>query len=92
MKSDSMRLSCLAAAMVAAGLVLCPMAMAQDKEPTPPKNAMKLSEIIAKVEQRDNFHYIDDIEWDDGGYDVTYYTNDKAKVEIKFDPVSGQPR
>ena len=92
MKFDRMRLSGLAALIFMAGLVSSPIAMAQDKELVPPKNAMKLSEIIAKVEQRNNFHYIDDIDWDDGGYEVTYYTNDKAKVEIKFDPVSGEPK
>jgi hypothetical protein len=92
MKFDRMRLPGLAAVMVMAGIVSSPIAMAQDKQLVPPQNAMKLSEIIAKVEQRSNFHYIDDIDWDDGGYEVTYYTNDKAKVEIKFDPVSGEPK
>ena len=58
----------------------------------PPDNAMKLSEIISQVEGRDGFRYIDEIEWDrDGYYDVVYYTTDKAKVEMKFNPVTGQP-
>jgi hypothetical protein len=65
---------------------------AQDKSPLPPTNAMKLSEIVAKVEQRDGFRYVDEIEWDDGSYSVTYFTADKAKVEIKFDPVTGEPK
>lgn len=80
----------LAAAFVAgAGLV---PAYAQDNDRSPPQNAMKLSEIIAKVEQRDGFRYIDEIEWDRGLYEVTYYTTDKAKVEIRFDPVTGEPK
>ncbi|AMS40195.1 MULTISPECIES: PepSY domain-containing protein [Aminobacter] len=69
-------------------------AQAQTKEPAvPPQNSLKLSEIIAKIEQRDQFHYISEIDWEsEGYYDVTYYTSDKAKVEIKVDPVSGEPR
>jgi hypothetical protein len=59
----------------------------------PPQNSKKLSQLIASVEQRDKFQYVKDIEWDDEGYyEVTYYTTDKAKVEIKLDPVSGQPK
>jgi hypothetical protein len=61
--------------------------------PVPPPNAMKLSELIAKVEKRDKFQYISDVEWSQSGYyEVTYYTNDKAKVQINLDPVSGQPK
>jgi Peptidase propeptide and YPEB domain len=61
--------------------------------PIPPEKSLKLSEIIAKIERRDQFRYVDEIEWDeDGVYDVIYYTSDKAKVEIKIDPVSGEPR
>jgi hypothetical protein len=54
---------------------------------------MKLSEIIASVERRDKFQYIKEVEWEqEGYYEVTYYTTDKAKVEIKLDPVTGQPK
>jgi len=67
-------------------------AYAQDLDRAPPADSKKLSEIVAKVEQRDGFRYIDDIEWDDGAYEVTYYTTDKAKVEIRFDPVTGDPK
>lgn len=73
-------------------LFLAGAAYAQDTDRAPPADAKKLSEIVAKVEQRDGFRYIDDIEWDDGAYEVTYYTTDKAKVEIKFDPVTGEPK
>ena len=49
----------------------------------PQPNAKKLSELIAKVEGRDKFQYISEIEWSQGGYyDVYYYTTDKAKVEL----------
>lgn len=67
-------------------------ALAQQADRGPPENGKKLSEIIAKVEQRQDFRYIDEIDWDDGAYEVTYYTTDKAKVEIRYDPVSGNPK
>lgn len=67
-------------------------ALAQQADRGPPENAKKLSEIIAKVEQRQDFRYIDEVDWDDGAYEVTYYTTDKAKVEIRYDAVSGNPK
>jgi len=66
---------------------------AQAQQPLPPENALKLSEIVAKIEQRNDFRYVSEIEWNrEGYYDITYFTGDKAKVEIKIDAVSGQPR
>ncbi|TJW96106.1 MAG: PepSY domain-containing protein [Mesorhizobium sp.] len=58
----------------------------------PPQNAKKLSQIIAKVEQRDDFRYVDEVAWDSGAYTVIYYTTDKAKVEINYDPVTAEPK
>lgn len=70
------------------------VALAQDRpSPLPPENARKLSEILATIEQRNDFRYVSDVEWDDDGYyDITYFTGDKAKVEIKIDAVTGKPR
>ncbi|QPC85861.1 PepSY domain-containing protein [Mesorhizobium sp. NBSH29] len=69
-------------------------AAAQTKPPVvPAQNAIKLSEIITRIEMRAQFHYIEAIDWDRGGfYEITYYTTDKAKVEIKIDPVTGEAR
>ncbi|MET3580583.1 putative alpha/beta hydrolase family protein [Mesorhizobium robiniae] len=67
-------------------------ALAADESPLPPQNARKLSEIIAKVEQRNDFRYVDEVDWDSGAYTVTYYTTDKAKVEITYDPVTAEPK
>jgi Peptidase propeptide and YPEB domain len=80
--------------LVCAVLLFASPAWAQTAPPPiPSENALKLSEIIAKIEQRDQFRYIDEIDWaDEGYYDVIYYTSDKAKVEIKIDAVTGQPR
>ncbi|WP_315919143.1 PepSY domain-containing protein [Mesorhizobium sp. SP-1A] len=82
----------IAAAALLASACLCGSAYAQTKDRTPPPNSKKLSEIIAKVEQRPDFRYVSDAEWSDGGYDVTYYTTDNAKVEMKFDPVTGETK
>ncbi|MDX8524837.1 PepSY domain-containing protein [Mesorhizobium sp. MSK_1335] len=67
-------------------------AFAADDQPLPPQNAKKLSEIIAKVEQRKDFRYVKEIDWDSDGYTVTYYTTDKAKVQITYDPVTGESK
>ena len=85
--------SAISGLLLASLLAVAP-AEAQTKEPAvPPQNSLKLSAIIAKIEQRDQFHYISEIDWEsEGYYDVVYYTSDKAKVEIKIDPVSGEPR
>jgi len=74
-------------------MMLCGVAQAQTKTPVPPEKAMKLSEIIAKIEQRESFRYISDIDWDrEGNYDITYYTSDNAKVELKIDAATGQAK
>jgi hypothetical protein len=71
---------------------LAATALAQEIDNAPPQDAKKLSEIVATVEQRSGFRYISDIEWDDGLYEVTYFTVDKAKVEMRFDPVTAEPK
>jgi hypothetical protein len=77
---------------VVMGLLFVGSAYAQDANRAPPPDGKKLSEIVSKVEQRDGFRYISDVDWDDGAYEVTYYTTDKAKVEIRFDAVTGEPK
>ncbi|MFA7433602.1 MAG: PepSY domain-containing protein [Gemmobacter sp.] len=59
----------------------------------PPEGAKPLSEILAKVEAGHNVAWIDEVDWDDDGYwEVEFYTPDGAKVEIRLDPVTGEPR
>lgn len=82
----------LIAAVGVASLLAGSAAMAQEADRFPPQSAKKLSEIVAKVEKRQDFRYISEISWDDGAYEVTYYTTDKAKVEITYDPVTGEPK
>ncbi len=76
-----MKSTILAALIVA--LFVATQVQAQTKEPP----------IIAKIEQRSQFRYVSEVDWStDGYYDVVYYTTDKAKVEIKIDAVTGEPR
>ena len=60
---------------------------------TPPPNGKKLAEILAKVEGRDKFKFISEIEWSQNGfYDIYYYTTDNVKVELHMDPVFGDSK
>lgn len=78
---------------LAAFVVGATAALAQDPiRPAPAGNVQKLSALIAKVEARPNFHYVDEIEWEGSVYTITYFTTDKAKVEIRIDPVTGEPK
>jgi len=68
------------------------LAQITNETAVPPKNAMKASEIVAKIEARADFQYLDELDWDDEGYyDIVYFTRDKAKVEIKINPATGEP-
>lgn len=63
------------------------------KNKLPPENAPKVSEIIAKIESRPDFRNLESVEWqEEGYYEITYHTSDKATVEIKIDAATGQPR
>jgi hypothetical protein len=80
----------IAVALLAATLLASP-AFAQGTTAPPPPGGKKLSELIAKVETRDKFLYISQIDWSASGYyDVIYYTSDKAKVELHLDAMTGE--
>ena len=56
------------------------------------RSATSPEQIVALVEKRDGFRYVDEIDWDeDGFWEVTYFTNDHARVEVRYDPVTGDP-
>lgn len=75
-----------------------PVALALSAAPaaadrTPPADAMPLSAIVSALETQYDIQFIDEIEWDDDGYwEVEFYTNDGAKVELELDPVTGESR
>lgn len=53
----------------------------------------KLSEIIVEIENSTDFHYVDEVDWDDDGYyEIEYYLKNGSKVEIKIDPKTGETR
>jgi hypothetical protein len=59
----------------------------------PPPDARPASEILRAVEQRPDFRYLRELEWDEDGYwEVEYITRDGGRVELRIDPRTGQPR
>lgn len=61
-------------------------------DPPPPADAKPLSEILGTIEAESDFGYFDEVEWDDGFYEVEFYTRSGAKKKIYVDPVSGEQR
>lgn len=77
----------LTAALLAASLAVPAFAA------PPPGNARPASEVLRMIEQRPDFAYLSELDWDDDGYwKVEYRTRDGRKVELRLDPVSGEPR
>jgi hypothetical protein len=59
----------------------------------PPSDAQPLSQILQTLEQQGDVAYFDEVDRDDDGYwEIEYVNRNGAEVEIKLDPVSGQPR
>jgi len=75
----------------AAGLLLlvATPAFAAGREPPPP-DAKPLSQIIADVEKRPNFAYVDAVDYARGAYMVIYYMKDGAEVRMEIDAKTGQ--
>lgn len=57
-----------------------------------PPGSMPLSQILVKFEQQPEFAYFEEIELDDGYYEIEYRTKGGEKREIKVDPRTGEPR
>lgn len=58
----------------------------------PPQGAKPLSELLQSIEKGADFGYIDEVDWDDGTYEVEYYTKAGVKEKVRIDPVSGNLR
>jgi hypothetical protein len=59
----------------------------------PPPDSRPASDVLRMVEQRPDFGHLREFEWDNDGYwEVEYVTRDGARVELRLDPRSGQPR
>jgi hypothetical protein len=62
-------------------------------ERKPSAEALPLSAIVSNLEKQFDIEFIDGIDWDEDGYwEIELYTKDGAKVELRIDPVTGQPR
>ena len=77
---------------LAATLMIGLSSIAAQADQPPPQNAKPLSEILQTIEASADFGYFDEVEWDDGFYEVEFYTNTGAKKKIYVDPVSGAQR
>ena len=83
----------IAAPLLALSFVMGSVTLAEARDMQPPADAMPLSQILAKIEQRPDFRYIDDVEWDDDGYyELEYRTKDGGEVRLKLDPKTGDVR
>ena len=82
-----MRLKLLVPVLTAIALVLPAVAHAG-----PPANARALSEILSQLETGGDVAWFDEVEWDDDGYwEIEYVRADGARVELRVDPVTGEP-
>lgn len=61
-------------------------------DPPPPADAMPLSQILETLEQESGFSHFEDIEWDDGVWEIEYRSDDNREVRVDIDPVSGEAR
>lgn len=61
-------------------------------DPPPPQGAKPMTELLQNIERSADFGYFDEVEWDDGFYEVEYYTKTGTKKKIYIDPVSGNQR
>lgn len=77
-------------ALLLATAMTMPFSAAAFAEQAPPAGSLPLSQIISKVEAREKFTYVDDIELEHGYYEVTYHTTDGAKVKLNLDPKTGE--
>jgi hypothetical protein len=61
-------------------------------DPPPAQGAKPLTELLQAIEKSAEFGYIDEVEWDNGSYEVEYYTRGGEKKKVYIDPVSGNQR
>jgi hypothetical protein len=58
-------------------------------EELPPPNAMKLSAVIKLLEDQ-GLSRIEEVEFEDGVWEVEVHQNDNKEVELHVDPLSGK--
>ena len=78
--------------LVAALLICLPSANALSVDAPPPQGAKPLSALLQSIEKSADFRHIDEIDWDEGVYEIKYYTQSGARKKVRVDPVSGNQR
>ena len=58
----------------------------------PPKDSIKLSQVISKTEERPGFYAIKSVSFSDGQYEVIYFMDDGAEVRLNYDAKTGTAR
>lgn len=61
-------------------------------DPPPPADALPLSTVLEALEQEADFGHVEELEWDDGYWEVEYRTADGREVKVYLDPLTGEPR
>jgi hypothetical protein len=61
-------------------------------EAPPPPGSKPLSEILKQFEAGADFSHFDEVEFDNGLYEVKYFAKDGSRRRIYVNPVTGQPR
>lgn len=90
-----MRMMRLTTLLSLSGLLLAALLLApQPALAAPPAEAKPLSEIVKMLEDGGNVAYVREVEWDDRGsyWEVEYMQTGGGKVEVKLDPVTGEPK
>jgi hypothetical protein len=73
-------------------MVLVLLALPAIADRPPPEGSRPLSGILAEVEKRADFAYVEDVEYDDGAYKIEYRTKDGVERKLYIDPKTGQER
>jgi hypothetical protein len=73
-------------------LAMSPAWARDDRVRAPKPNARPLSGIIALVEKREGLSHVEEIERDEDGFlEVAWHEDDRARVEIAVNTVTGDP-
>jgi len=71
---------------------LCALSAAASADERPPADALPLSQVLAGLERGGDVAAFDEIEWDDGRWEIEYFAKDGSRREIKVDPRTGAPQ
>jgi hypothetical protein len=61
-------------------------------EAPPPEGSKPLTEILRPIETGPDFAYFEEVEFENGKYNIEYYKKDGSKHKMEIDPLTGTPR